>query len=108
MEPRKRLRLLNLEMEMQRAWLAAYLEDAESRAARRNRNVLWRLFMSIVNARSLWIAVFDGEQHSARPFSPQRHALHEPQRHQQERTCDAEGIVGRQHLDQLGLIKVRA
>ena len=58
MEPRKRLRLLNLEMEMQRAWLAAYLEDAESRAARRNRNVLWRLFMSIVNARSLWIAVF--------------------------------------------------
>ena len=51
MEPRNQLRLLNLEMEMQRAWLAAYLEDAESRAARRNRNVLWRLFMSIVSAR---------------------------------------------------------
>ncbi len=58
MEPRNRLRLLNLEMELQRAWLATYLDEGEARAARRRRNVIWRLVMSIVSARSLWIAAF--------------------------------------------------
>ncbi len=37
MEARDRLRLLSLEMEMQRAWLAAYLDDGEVRAARHRR-----------------------------------------------------------------------
>lgn len=58
MEARDRLRLLSLEMEMQRAWLAAYLDEGEVRAARRRRNVMWRLVMHIVRARSLWIAAF--------------------------------------------------
>lgn len=58
MEPRERLRLLSLEMEMQRAWLAAYLDDTEVRAARRRRNVVLSLVMSIVRARSLWLAAF--------------------------------------------------
>jgi len=58
MEARDRLRLLSLEMEMQRAWLAAYLDEGEVRAARRRRNVAWRLVMHLVRARSLWIAAF--------------------------------------------------
>jgi len=58
MEPRDRLRLLSLEMEMQRAWLAAYLDEGEVRAARRRRNVIWRLVMHVVRARSLWFAAF--------------------------------------------------
>ena len=35
MEARDRLRLLSMEMELQRAWLASYLDDKEVRAARR-------------------------------------------------------------------------
>ena len=58
MDSRDRLRLLNAEMELQRAWLAAYLDDREARAVRRRRNVIWQLVMSIVSARSLWIAAF--------------------------------------------------
>lgn len=58
MEPRERLRLLSLEMEMQRAWLAAYLDDSEVRAARARRNVLLRLALSIMRSRSLWFAAF--------------------------------------------------
>lgn len=58
MDHRNRLRLLSLEMDMQRAWLAAYLDDGEVRAARRRNNVLWRLLMSVVRTRSLWIAAF--------------------------------------------------
>jgi hypothetical protein len=58
MEARDRLRLLSLEMEMQRAWLAAYLDDGEVRAARRRRNVAWRLVMQLVKTRSLWVAAF--------------------------------------------------
>jgi hypothetical protein len=58
MEARERLRLLSLEMEMQRAWLAAYLDDGEVRAARRRRNIMWRLFIHVVRARSLWLAAF--------------------------------------------------
>lgn len=57
MLPRERLRLLSLEMELQRAWLVAYLDDGEVRAARNRNNVIWRLVMSIVRARSLWLAV---------------------------------------------------
>ena len=58
MEPRERLRLLSLEMEMQRAWLAAYLDDGETRAAMKRRNVLLQLVLSIVRTRSLWFAAF--------------------------------------------------
>ncbi len=58
MEPRNRLRLLNLEMELQRDWLALYLDEREARAAHPPHSVIWRLVMSIVNARSLWIAAF--------------------------------------------------
>jgi hypothetical protein len=58
MEARERLRLLSLEMEMQRAWLAAYLDDNETRAAMRRRNVVLRLVMSVARARSLWLAAF--------------------------------------------------
>lgn len=58
MDPRNRLRLLNLEMELQRDWLVSYLDEREARAAHRRHNVIWRLVMSIVNARSLWIAAF--------------------------------------------------
>lgn len=58
MEARDRLRLLSLEMELQRAWLAAYLDDKETRAAMRRNNVVLRTLMSIVRARSLWIAAF--------------------------------------------------
>ena len=57
MEARDRLRLLSLEMEMQRAWLAAYLDDTETRAAMRRNNVVLRALMSVVRARSLWLAV---------------------------------------------------
>ena len=35
MEARDRLRLLSMEMELQRAWLASYLDDREARAAAR-------------------------------------------------------------------------
>ena len=58
MEPRERLRLLSLEMEMQRAWLAAYLDDGEARASRRRRGVVLQLILSVVKARSLWLAAF--------------------------------------------------
>lgn len=56
MEPRERLRLLSLEMEMQRDWLAAYLDDAENRATRKRSNVVLQLVLSIVRTRSLWLA----------------------------------------------------
>ncbi|HET9693580.1 MAG TPA: hypothetical protein VFP48_04280 [Steroidobacteraceae bacterium] len=58
MEARERLRLLSLEMELQRAWLAAYLDDNETRAAMRRNNVILRTLMSVVRARSLWLAAF--------------------------------------------------
>jgi CRISPR/Cas system-associated exonuclease Cas4 (RecB family) len=58
MDQRERLRLLSLEMEMQRSWLAAYLDDKETRAAMRRRNVVLQLLMSAVRTRSLWIAGF--------------------------------------------------
>jgi hypothetical protein len=58
MEARDQLRLLSLEMEMQRAWLAAYLDDKETRAIMRRNNVLLRLLMSVIRARSLWFAAF--------------------------------------------------
>ena len=58
MEARERLRLLSLEMELQRAWLAAYLESKETRAVMRRSNVFLRLLMSVVKARSLWLAAF--------------------------------------------------
>ena len=54
----QRLRLLGLEMAMQRAWLAAYIDDDEVRAARQRRNVMWTLVMSIFRTRSLWLAAF--------------------------------------------------
>lgn len=56
MEARERLRLLSLEMEMQRSWLASYLDDKETRAAMRRNNVLLRLLMSAASTRSIWIA----------------------------------------------------
>jgi len=56
MEARERLRLLSLEMEMQRAWLAAYLDDKETRAAMRRSNVLLSTLMSVAKTRSLWLA----------------------------------------------------
>ena len=55
MEPRDRLRLLGMEMEMQRAWLTAYLDDREARAAARRSSLLWGALQSIVRTRSLWI-----------------------------------------------------
>jgi hypothetical protein len=58
MEPGDRLRLLSLEMELQRSWLAAYLDDNETRAAMRRRNVILRLLMTVFRSRSLWIAAF--------------------------------------------------
>ena len=58
MEARERLRLLSREMEMQRSWLAAWLDDAETRAAARRRNVLMQLLLSAARSRSLWFAVF--------------------------------------------------
>jgi hypothetical protein len=58
MDQRERLRLLSLEMEMQRSWLAAYLDDKETRAAMRRRNVVLQLLMSAARTRSLWIAAF--------------------------------------------------
>jgi len=56
MEARERLRLLSLEMEMQRAWLAAYLDDKETRAAMRRSNVVLSTLMSVAKTRSLWLA----------------------------------------------------
>jgi hypothetical protein len=58
MEARERLRLLSLEMELQRSWLAAYLDDKETRAAMRRSNVALQLLMSAVRTRSLWLAAF--------------------------------------------------
>jgi hypothetical protein len=57
MDQRERMRLLSLEMEMQRSWLAAYLDDKETRAAMRHRNVALQLLMSAARTRSVWIAV---------------------------------------------------
>jgi hypothetical protein len=56
MEARERLRLLSLEMEMQRAWLAAYLDDKETRAAMRRDNMVLNALMSVAKTRSLWLA----------------------------------------------------
>ena len=58
MEARERLRLLSLEMEMQRSWLAAYLDDRETRAAMRRNNLLLNALMSVARTRSLWVAAF--------------------------------------------------
>lgn len=58
MEARDRLRLLSLEMEMQRSWLASYLDDKETRASMHRRNLLLRLVMSAARTRSLWLAAF--------------------------------------------------
>jgi len=58
MEARERLRLLSLEMEMQRAWLASYLDDKETRSAMRRSNVVLNTLMSVVRTRSVWIAAF--------------------------------------------------
>jgi hypothetical protein len=58
MEARDRLRFLSMEMELQRAWLAAYLDDREARAERRRNSMLWRTLMSVVQARSVWMAAF--------------------------------------------------
>ncbi len=55
MEPRDRLRLLGMEMEMQRAWLAAYLDDREVRAAAHRGSLVWGALLSIVRTRTLWI-----------------------------------------------------
>jgi hypothetical protein len=55
MEERERLRLLSMEMELQRAWLAAYMDDREERAARRRSSLVWQIFMSLVRARPLWV-----------------------------------------------------
>lgn len=54
---RERLRLLSLEMELQRQWLAAYLQDTETRAAVHRRSLFWRLFKSVATTRSLWVAL---------------------------------------------------
>jgi hypothetical protein len=56
MENRERLRLLSLEMEMQRTWLASYLEDREARASELRRNIAWQVLMSALKARPLWVA----------------------------------------------------
>lgn len=71
MEARERLRLLSLEMEMQRSWLAAYLESKETRAAMRRSNVALNLLMSAAKTRSVWVAVLGmaaewWRQHKAR------------------------------------------
>jgi hypothetical protein len=58
MEARDRLRLLCMEMELQRAWLAACLDDREARAARRRSSLTWRVFMSVFRGRSVWLAAF--------------------------------------------------
>ena len=57
MEDRDRLRLLSTEMEMQRTWLAAYLEDSEARAAELRRNLIWQVVTSALKTRSVWVAV---------------------------------------------------
>ena len=58
MEARDRLRLLSMEMEMQRTWLASYLDDREARAAARRWSAIWGTLMAISQTRSLWIAAF--------------------------------------------------
>jgi hypothetical protein len=57
MEDRDRLRLLSLEMEMQRTWLASYLDDREARAAELRRNLAWQVLTSALKTRSVWVAV---------------------------------------------------
>jgi hypothetical protein len=56
MEARERLRLLSMEMELQRAWLASYLDDREVRAARRRNSAIWQALAAAFRARSLWMA----------------------------------------------------
>ena len=58
MEAPERLRLLSLEMELQRSWLAAYLDDKETRAAIRRRSMLLGTLMSVAKTRSVWLAAF--------------------------------------------------
>lgn len=58
MDARDRLRLLSREMEVQRAWLTAYLDDRETRAAWRRNSAIWQLLMSVASSRSLWVAAF--------------------------------------------------
>lgn len=58
MEARDRLRLLSMEMELQRAWLAAYLDEREAQAERWRSSALVRTLMSVFRARSLWLAAF--------------------------------------------------
>ena len=58
MEARDRLRLLSMEMELQRTWLASYLDDRETRAAARRGSAIWGTLMAIFRTRSLWIAAF--------------------------------------------------
>ena len=57
MEDRDRLRLLSLEMELQRTWLAAYLEDREARSAEFRRNLVWQVVTSALKTRSVWVAL---------------------------------------------------
>ena len=81
MEARERLRLLSLEMEMQRAWLAAFLDDEETRAAMRRNNMLLSAVMSVAKTRSLWLDGIGMEEigrragcasHRRRPTRPHR------------------------------------
>jgi hypothetical protein len=58
MEARERLRLLSMEMELQRAWLASYLDDREVRAARRRNSAIWQALTAMFRTRSLWMAAF--------------------------------------------------
>jgi hypothetical protein len=58
MEAPDRLRLLSLEMELQRSWLASYLDDKETRAAMRRRSMLLGTLMSVAKTRSVWLAGF--------------------------------------------------
>jgi hypothetical protein len=58
MEAPERLRLLSLEMELQRSWLAAYLDDKETRAAMRRQSILLGTLMSVAKTRSVWLAAF--------------------------------------------------
>jgi hypothetical protein len=57
-DARDQLRLLSREMELQRAWLTAYLDDREARAAWRRSNAMWQLLWSVAGSRSLWVAAF--------------------------------------------------
>jgi len=55
MEARERLRLLSMEMELQRTWLASYLDDREVRAARRRNSAIWQALVAVLGTRSVWI-----------------------------------------------------